>query len=104
VKIEPELIEQLIAAQTAYETAKEAVSARIVELSPFKVGDVLQEVNTGALYRVDKGSSGYMCKRNPRLFLIVTRVYQTKRRPARATTSISWPNSSYELYTGEWTK
>lgn len=105
MQIEQELIDRLVAAQAEHEAARRAVADRIVELSPFNKGDVVRDVDTGALYRIDGGSSGYLSSGNrPRIHLVCTRVYKTKRRPARQTTYLTWPSSNIEPYDGEWTK
>lgn len=96
---EQHLIDRVLETEQAYREAQRALSDRIVELSPYKKGDVIRNVDTGALYRVD-GGSGYLSSGRTYGLLSCTRVYSTKRRPARATTHIS-VNSRIEKYEGE---
>ena len=98
---EQHLIDRVEAAQEELRLAQRALSDRIVELSPYKKGDVVRNVDTGALYRVD-GGSGYLSSGRTYGLLTCTRVYSTKRRPARASTHVSVDNR-IEKYEGTFT-
>lgn len=95
---EQHLIDRVEAAEVEFAVARRALSDRIVELSPYKKGDIIRNVDTGALYRVD-GGSGYLSSGRTYGLLTCTRVYSTKRRPARSTTHVSIDNR-IEKYEG----
>ena len=84
-KLNWDLVRRVEATEAAAVDAKRALSDAILELSPFRKGNIVRDKDTGALYRVE-GGSGYVHLRRPSLNLQLKRVYKTGRRDASSTT------------------
>ena len=98
MEVAQRLIDRVLEAELELASAKTELSRAIIEASPFEINDVLRDKNTGALYRIASGSSGYLSSGRPRLFLRCYRTYKTGRREARSSTLLDWPSSHLELY------
>lgn len=98
-KIPADVVERARQAAVEKRIADEALSQAIVEVSPYKTGDLIRDKNSGNIYRVEDGH-GYFRNGRCCINIWVRRTYKTGRADAMSRDLVS-NLGNYELYKGE---